>query len=203
MVELSFNPSALKSRLKKLDSKKQLAFGVLCCERMLPNYSVFQRDTGYGDTISVRKALNFLWTHLQQTSSLGALDIKMAIELCESVIPDSEDFTSLYVTSAQDVCFAVCSLLDFLLENDVNKILQTAVYATDSIDLYVQEIEGMDPNDPQLEQKILLHYLMQLELAKQKEDIEAIELAPAINHEFLMMRKVANSNNGKSNLGIS
>lgn len=106
------------------------------------------------------------------------------------------------MTSAQDACFAVCGLLDYLLESDVDKIVQAATYATDSVDLYAQEIESMAPNDPQLEQKILTHRLMQRELAKQEEDLKAIELASSLNQEFLAQRKASWNNNGKSNLDL-
>lgn len=43
-----FNGSALNDRLKTLDNKRQLAFGALCCERLLPSYLAFQRDAGCG-----------------------------------------------------------------------------------------------------------------------------------------------------------
>ncbi len=42
----------------------------------------------------------------------------------------------------------------------------------DSVDMYVQELEDMDPADPELEEKILAHKLMQEELRRQREDLE-------------------------------
>lgn len=201
MVMPAFNCSALRVRLKKIDSKRQLAFGALCCERLLPNYLAFQQDTGWGDIAPVRKALDCVWAFLHgQTPSIQ--EIKDATVSCESAVPNSDDFVSLYVTSAQDACFAVCGLLDYLLEKNVDMVVQVATYATDSVDLYVQEIESMAPNDPQLEQKILTHRLMQRELSQQEEDLKAIELAPSLSQEFLAQRKASWNNNGKSNLDL-
>jgi uncharacterized protein len=201
MAMPAFNSFTLKERLKKLDSKQQLAFAALCCERLLPNYLAFQQDAGWGDVGSVRQALDCVWAFLHDQSP-STQEIKNATVSCESVAPNSDDFVSLYVTSAQDACFAVCGLLDYLLENDVDKVVQAATYAIDSVDLYVQEIESMAPNDPQLEQKILTHRLMQRELGQQEQDLKAIEQASSLNQEFLAQRKSAWNNNGKSNLDL-
>ncbi len=195
----AFDSLSLKQRLEKLDSKRQLAFGVLCCERLLPNYLAFERDSGWGDFAQVRKALNGIWAFLDD-QALSPQEIKSLTTSCESVAPDSGKFDSIYLTSAQDACFAVCALLDYLLESDAEKIVQAAAYATDSVDLYAQEIESMDPNDPQLERKILMHRLMQRELIQQNEDLKAIESVSALSSEFLNQCKVSWNNGGKGNL---
>jgi uncharacterized tellurite resistance protein B-like protein len=80
--------------------------------------------------------------------------------------------------------------------------VQTAVYATDSVDLYVQEIENMAPNDPELERKILMHHLMQRELTEQQRNLKMIEQAFALTPEFLTQLKESWDNKGKSNLDI-
>ena len=201
MVLPEFNAEFLKERLIKLDSKRQIAFGAICCERLLPNYLAFQKDAGWGDINPIRKALDLVWFYLNgETRNIQ--EIKDLTDSCESVAPSSDDFESLYVTSAQDACFAVCCLLDYLLENDVGKIVQVATYATDSVDLYVQEIENMAPNDPELEQKILTHQLMQKELTQQEENLKAIEQASALDSNFLAQLKASWNNNKKSNLNL-
>lgn len=201
MMMPTFDGIVLKKRLKKLGNKQQLVFGALCCERLLPNYLAFQQDACWGDIVPVRRALDCVWASIHG-QTLRSQEIKEAIAFCESVAPNSDDFVSLYVTSAQDACFAVCCLLDYLIKDDLDKVVQVATYATDSVDLYVQEIESMKPNDPQLEQKILGHRLMQRELAQQEQDLTALELTPFLSQEFLAQRKASWSNNGKSNLDL-
>jgi len=66
--------------------------------------------------------------------------------------------------------------LDFLIEGDVNSIADIATLATESKDLFVQKIEGMDPIDPDLEQKVLTHNLMQRELFQQERELTTVEL---------------------------
>lgn len=42
MAMPAFNAEFLKHRLTALDLEKMITFGVLCCERLLPNYLAFQ-----------------------------------------------------------------------------------------------------------------------------------------------------------------
>jgi uncharacterized protein len=202
MLLPAFNHDTLKNRLRKLSDEQQLAFGAACCERLLPNYLAFQTETGWGDLKTIRSALDLVWSCLCRESLSSSKEVKLLITCCESVAPNSEYFVSLYLTSAQDACFAICGLLDYLIESDVDKIVKTATYATDSVDLYVQEIENMDPNSPELEQVILTHRLMQRELSQQEKDLKFVEQAISLNSILLFQLKKSWNNNGKSNLDL-
>lgn len=197
----AFDSKALQARLTRLDRKQRLAFGASCCERLLPNYSAFQQDTGWGDIFPVRRALDFVWSFLYR-ESIDLEDAERITAACEAVAPSSDDFESLYVTAAQDACFAVCSLVDCLRQDDVERIVQVATYATDSVDLYVQEVENMAANDPQLEQKILAHRLMQRELSTQEQTLALIEQSPSVSSELLDQIKALWNNEGRSNLDL-
>lgn len=201
MVLPAFDGGRLMKRLEKLDSRRQLAFGAACCERLLPNYNAFQEDTGWGSIRPIQDALNLVWSSVGgQQPGFG--EVKHVLNECESVGPDSDDFESLYTGFAQDTCFAVCSLLDYLLNSNPERVVQAATYATDSVDLFVQELENMVPNDPELEQKILAHPLMQRELAQQEKELQMIEQASSLNPEFLKRLRSAWDNNGRSNLDL-
>lgn len=196
-----FSGERLKDRLAQLSTERQLAFGAACCERLLPNYVAFQQDSSFGEVAPVRKALDLVWASLEGRS-FSAGEVEEATIVCESAAPSSEDSSSLFVTAAQDACFAICSLLDFLHGCDVDKIVQVATYATDSIDLYVQETENLSPNDPHLDGRILAHHLMQRELRQQDIDFEAVKQARLVNHEFLVELKSLWNNDGRSNLDL-
>ena len=202
MVMQAFNSEDLKGKLCKLNKSRQLAFGVMCCERLLPNYLAFQKDAEWGDINLIQKALDYAWESLNGIEK-SIEEIEVLITSCEKVTPDSENFESLYVSLAQDCVFAICSLLDYLLKSEVDKIVQVATYATDSVDLYVQEIEDMASDDPYLESKILNHKLMQRELETQQKNLQSIEQASLLNSEYLSWLKASWSNNGKSNLDLS
>lgn len=183
--------TCIREQLVALDSGRRLVFGALCCERLLPNYISFQSDSGWGEFAPVRKALDCVWAHVYGDVQTNT-EIVDASSACELAAPSSDDFTSIYVTAAQDACFAVCSLLDYVLENDIDKIVQAATYATDSVDLFVQETDGIEPGDPEHEAKIVRHPLMQRELERQASDLEAIRSAQAMSRDFIGERKAMN-----------
>jgi uncharacterized protein YjaG (DUF416 family) len=143
-----------------------------------------------------------VWAHVYGEAQTNK-EIVDANSACELAAPSSDDFTSIYVTAAQDACFAVCSLLDYVLENDIDKIVQAATYATDSVDLFVQEADGIEPGDPELEAKILGHPLMQRELERQDSDLEAMSSADEISRSFIDQRKALNGHGGTGNLSFS
>jgi uncharacterized protein YjaG (DUF416 family) len=174
----AFDDAVLKKELGNFGAWGQRAFGALCCERLLPNYVAFQNEVKWGDSRPLRSALDLVWRgFLGQAVSQD--EIKRLAAVCEALAPSSDDFDALRTASAEDACFAICSLLDHLITPDVGRVVQTAVYATDSIDLFVQEIEELEPSDRNLELIILKHPLMQRELLRQKDDLESIRAALA------------------------
>lgn len=197
----TFSRTRLRARLERLDAQAQLAFGASCCERLIPSYLAFQEEAGWGDVVILRKALNATWVSLVDLD-LPASHAQTLLADCERIIPDSEDFDTLYASAAQDACLAVCSLMDFLLERDVDKIVDIAGFATDSVDLYVQEIEQIAPNTPDREERIRLHRLMQRELRKQEADLELLEAARVIDEAFLQALRASWDNMGRSNLDL-
>lgn len=202
MALLPYDHDALKARLEQLDERRQLAFGAACCERLLPNHAAFSRDAGWTHASPLRHALDRIWDYLGG-APLRTDEADTALEACEAVVPDSENHASLYVAAAQDACFAVCALYDFVLDPQADHIADAARFATDSVDLYVQEIERMRPDDPGLERKIAEHRLMQRELAQQDHDLRAVSTAPSVDPALLAGLRHSWPYPGKSNLDLS
>lgn len=176
MTEPAFDESRMTAAVVSLETHQQLALGAVCCERSLRNYYRFREEAKWGDPEPLTRALNVAWWACRgfRTESNVVQELLVA---CEKVAPHSEDFDSIYTSAAQDAVFAICSLLDFLLEEDSGRIVNAARYATDTLDLIIQEQEDLDPQDPDLERKILEHPLMQRELLRQKRDLtEASQL---------------------------
>ncbi|WP_075574933.1 DUF416 family protein [Lysobacter antibioticus] len=173
MKHAAFDRNALLKKLARLDRWRKLGFGILCCDRLMPNYQNFQQDAEWGDVLFLCRALELARSDLGGIGSDANLVRRLMTE-CEQLAPSSEDFTALRTASAQDACFAVCSLLEHLVDGGAERIVTIATYATDSVDLYVQETEGMDPDDARLEAGILEHPLMQQELDRQHCDLELV-----------------------------
>jgi uncharacterized protein YjaG (DUF416 family) len=131
------------------------------------------------------------------------MSVKELITCCEDAAPESGKYDSLFVSAAQDASFAVCSLLDFLIEKDTRKIVQVATFATDTVDLYIQEDENISSDDPELEMKILCHHLMQRELCRQERGLAILEQESDLNRDLLNALKKSCGSNGGGNLGLT
>ncbi len=173
-----FSRSCLVSRLNELNREQQLLFGILCCERMIPNYSRFNAETGWGDTDALKEGIEYAYRCLDKEADITKADRLSA--LCEFSAPHTDDFDSLYVTLSQDYCFSVCCLLDFIKAPNSQAIAQIGEFSTDSIDLFIQETEGLLEGDPCLEEKINNHELMQQTLAFQEKVLNAVATEASI-----------------------
>jgi len=170
-----FDPETLTRQLNAFDARKQVLFGWACCCRLQPNIRRFQEDVGLRlATSALTDALQQALRFVKDGTKGSASEIRKLAATCEALAPRSEDVDSLYTTAAQEAMFSLCYLLDFMMEQDLDLLVNTARYPTDSIDLYVQEIEDMYPQDPELERKILNHRLMQQELRRQQRDLSEI-----------------------------
>lgn len=176
-MEPAFNEKSSLEALAKLQAHQQLAFAAACCERLLPSYATFQREASWGDLGPLRRALDAVWDACAGSPPAPS-GVRALTADCEACAPDSDDFTFLHTAAAQDAVFAICALLDFLLDGEVAHLATPPRFATDTVDLIVQENEDIDPADPRLEQRTLEHALMQQELVRQRRDLaEAAQLA--------------------------
>ena len=156
----------LKSRIRLLGKKQRLAFAIWCAERLFPNYVAFSSKVGWGESSVLRRALDLSWdTLLGKPPTPGVLEVVLGE--CEAQVPSSDEFLCILTTPAQDAVFAICSVLDFLQSNDTEAVLRPSSYAIDSVDLYVQETEGLEAGDPRRESIIEEHPLMRAELESQ------------------------------------
>ena len=173
-----FDEQAVASALRGLSWRARLAFGAACAGRILPNYARFRAETGWGHLQILQGALSYLWDVAVGAIEVDGQTVGDWTTRSEAQTPDSEAFESLFTSSAQDSVFAICALLDFCAAGDVGKVILAARYPTDSIDLYVQELEQMDPQASNLEDLILSTPLMQQELSRQGRDLELLRTLP-------------------------
>jgi uncharacterized protein len=187
---IKFIPDTLKEMLTGIDKDLQLAFAASCAERILPNYEKFCEVTNWGDLSPLRDSLDLIWEACMG-KILSLHDIETAMKLCEAVIPDSNDFKSFYSTLAQDAVFSIWNLMDYLKDGNIDSLISGARYTTDSIDLYVQEIENITITDPQREDKILHHPMMQQELARQQRNLRIVRESVSKHETIKLLRERA------------
>jgi len=168
-----YDEQRLQTQLAGLDPAGLVTFALSIAERMLPNYRRFVAETGWGDEAVLRRALNLGWSWLQQGDDQGELAQKLQ-DACLEQAPHTEDFTTILVSSALDAANSAANVAALLIKPDVEKVVEIASYGRDTVDMFVQEMEGMLPNAPDLEERIRLHPMMQRELVNQRKALETI-----------------------------
>lgn len=169
----SFDTASLAAAVGPLPGWKRVAFMAYCCERMLPNYRSFHAESAYGDASVLRGALDAIWEWIQTGQfSRDAAELGFA---CEQQAPDTTEFSSIYTSAALDVATATAATIEAIAEATEDKVVEVASLARDTVDLFVQEINELDPNDPDLEVKIAGSGLMQAELRVQRESLGTLK----------------------------
>jgi len=195
MSRLVFDESELETELSAASDDGRVAFGLLCCERMIPNYVAFSEQSVWGDPAVLRKALDACWESLIDGSA--EIDWTTLKAQCDESAPDTEEFQTILVSSALDAAVATATLIDLLKTRDVEHAVSIASLARDTVDMYVQELEDMPPNAPDLEERIRLHGLMQNELQAQQDDLARIS---GMFDKQLLRDEFRNK--GKSNIAV-
>jgi uncharacterized protein YjaG (DUF416 family) len=120
--------------LKEMSFTKQKAFAYLTCERLYPNYVYFFRNYGFGDTSVLRKAIDFLFLNLFEMN-LDKNKTNLLIGEIEKNTPDTEDYSTSFVSSALDACTAVNESLEFLTDKKFSRIIDISTFAMDTVDM--------------------------------------------------------------------
>lgn len=159
----------IKKQLIPLSSKKQLLFGVIICERLYPGYVEFNRVYDWGRVDVLEEAIAMMHQYLINEDLFDADEIQEMMERIEMITPDTEDFSGVITSLALNSCTSVYSTLKYMMDKDVDDVADVATYARDTIDAYIQEKYKLDPNDPQLSDRIESDQLMIREKDSQKQ----------------------------------
>jgi uncharacterized protein YjaG (DUF416 family) len=168
----AFDRETLGRSLALLPPWKKLAFMALTSERMLPNFQRFSSETGFGNASSLRQALDVAWIYIREGKLTG--DPEKLKQVCEAQAPNTELFTSIYTSAALDAANSVAAIMDAIRNPTTEFALEVAELARDTVDLFVQETNDLDPRGADFEQSILESPLMQRELQRQKDDLNAV-----------------------------
>lgn len=171
---LEFDEKKLNRRLRALSSLKQLAFLLLLCERTMPEFRKFAKDTGFDLTV-YRDCLEQGWECLGGKARPHVYET--LARACLESAPDTEEFDHLLTSAALDAALSINHLMTFLLDHNIDHIVDAAGLARDTVDLFVQRTEAVHPFSLSLD-KVARHRLMQQELKRQEEDLVFLERLP-------------------------
>lgn len=191
----TFDEESLLKRLSRHEKRGWVVFSLACAERMLPNYRKFTREHTWGDIRALVDALDIGWAWLDS----GEINQAKALEslvACQTQAPDTRDFDSIYVSPALDAASAAEAVVRLLMWPDPSIAVEIATLAVDTVDMFVQELEQMEPNSVGLEESIRTHPLMQAELLSQRLILEAIDRGVPTTEAVARWRRPGQSNIG-------
>ncbi|MGA2278899.1 MAG: DUF416 family protein [Verrucomicrobiota bacterium] len=196
----TYSKEVVQRRLEALSSRSRVAFGLSCSERMLRNYVAFKQKVKWGDERPLQQALDELWKYAEG-QVLDESTAKRLLAACEVVTPDSDDFSELLTGAAQEACFSICCVLDYVQQKNPERIAQASAFAIDTLDLYISALlNGFSTtprgifNRAEHEEQIRLHPLMQRELARQDTDLKLLATNPSLGSLKARWRAPAKSN---------
>lgn len=190
-----YDESVLKDHLSRLSAHHRIAFAAFCCERLVPLYEAFCLMEKWGNPAPLHKSLSAIWGHLMDVP-LPPAQIRTLTRSCEKVVPDSEDFASLFSGSAQCAAFAICYTLECMAEDSVEQAVLPARLAIEALDEYLSIVNTpiieAHAEIPELAQWIPISPLMQAELTLQQQCLRILQETPALRAETLeALRRMA------------
>lgn len=138
----------------------------------------------WGNPRLLVSALDEVWAFLSGHGSAPSRFETLARE-CADAAPDTEEFSSLYTSSALDAASSLVETLRCGLDGEPLRAVQVARSATDSVDMYIQMRDNLSPSGSAMEDAIANDPLMRHEIEKQKADLAAIKGIKELTPEFL------------------
>ncbi|HXH93129.1 MAG TPA: DUF416 family protein [Thermoanaerobaculia bacterium] len=201
-MKLRYDAERLQIVLESLSPHHRIAFGATCCERLLPNYAAFAKDTGWGDPSVMRDALAYIWMTIGKGTANDA-EIARTIANCEALIPDTEEFSSAYTSAAVDAGTAIVETLKALLDPTARHIVDVASFCRDTVHMFIQERDALDFGaDSSFDAKIADDPLMRSELGQQAAVLQELKAQPDLNVFFLKRLRTEAQASGFSNIGL-
>ena len=161
--------------LKASTPRKQLAFALLVFERMLPSLLVFSKDTGRDDSCFLQ-AKDSGWHALQERQEQSVYESLK--DSCLENTPDTEAFSHDLTSDALNAALVMVDIMEFILDGRVDHIAAILRLATDSVSLYLSNLDTLIVSSPQGDDWIAAHPIMQQEIHREEEDIIFLACLP-------------------------
>ncbi|MFG6668444.1 YjaG family protein [Halomonas sp. HNIBRBA4712] len=190
-------PSGFYQLLQTLPLTAQQAFMAALCERLIPNYTLYEQTTGHGDSHTLKTVLSLVWERLQVPGA--SIDFaRQAEKLAEcEPLPEDESFGA---RRALDAVVAVNALLDTLQGEAGEAVLDVSRTSRAGVRAFIELTEG-EVDAKKLALIIRDHPLMEDENDFQDAVLEAVS-GPLDKAALKELRRLGR-NGGVSNLGLS
>lgn len=186
--------------MKNIDFIRNLTFGYLTSQRLLPNYIYFSQVYNFGDSTVLKQYLQLIRSKIIDQnfeSNFGDYET-----ILNKLSPEPHNYKTVLASSAMDACGSVYSLINYIIDKNDNHIQEIATLATDSVDMYIQEKENLDMSNPQMEKIIAEHPLMVKERKTQENILNYLNKMNIVEAKDLEMLEQLQYNNGRGNLEL-
>ncbi|QNH61587.1 DUF416 family protein [Hymenobacter sediminicola] len=164
----------------------------LTCAKMQPLYAAFCESESWGNSGVYEDGIQALFSFALTNSADEAVRV---LPEFEQWFPDLDDFESILTSYAFDSSVALTEALLFVSTQDNIHFENHLTAATDCIDMFVQDLLDLDPNQPDLNKIIEASGYMQREFARRNSLLFALQENPAVTTETIEHLKLLNSTN--------
>ncbi|WP_449418921.1 YjaG family protein [Phormidium nigroviride] len=205
-----YNLDLLEKELEKLPPLHRIAFAASICERMLPNYSAFTREVGWGNPSILRVALDEVWQILQG-KPLDEPKIYQLMEECSNNSPSGDDsYNSHYLPEAEVTVIAISNTLYLCLEPTPQRTIGVARQAEETLFSFISFLASLKAFGSwdkktlaEQTKEVASHQFTVREIAKQKEDLQRLKKVEILDREFLESLRASFNNSGRSLIDLS
>lgn len=176
------------------------AYCAAVSERMFPNFSLFARLMEFGDVSQMRRILDGVWDHLQNTGA--KMNFEVQLDKVEANMPNLDKFDMYGASPALDAIVALYSTLNTVIAADAGEVINVANMSRESVATFIEISADDQISDEELVRYINTHELMQQEDDFQDVVMEIIQDDISRSDALKELREFAH-NDGYSNLGIS
>jgi len=152
-----------------LQPMHRMVFCCSCCQRLITSYHKFEQAERWGDSLALERILGRLWEHARGRS-VGvdeALDFEA---ICKRAAPDTEQFSSTYVSAALDATAALVETTRLCRTGEADHAVAVAIATTDAISMFLEANGQVDTSVIAMDQATAEHPLMRREINKQRSD---------------------------------
>jgi uncharacterized protein len=180
---MSYIPE-IEKELNTILDRNKILFIALVCRKMLPHYILFSEKEGWGDIEILEKAINLMFKSAINGFEEHKYEAEKLSESIDEICPDLDDFEGI-ASYALDTCIAIDEALRFIISEDKENINNAFTSVFDTVDMFIQVVEDLDPNDENLDNIILNNPIMIREIKRQNDILRAVKDLKVISTELI------------------
>jgi uncharacterized protein YjaG (DUF416 family) len=177
--------------LRRLPRSHRAAFAALTAGTLVPNYREFSQLENWGEPAVLELALDEVWRCIEE----GKVSADRHSELMresEKQAPDTERFGEASASAALDAVSATVAALAACQTDSPESALQAAESAIDTVYMYVQFRDALDPNASDFDERVLQDPLMRAELQRQLSAVDMLRAQKVLDpNSMLPLRKMS------------